>query len=428
MNIKQSILLSIFCLATVLSIAQVPSPAAKETRSTLILNGTAHLGNGQVIPNAIIGIIDGKLSVVGDASTIRVEREAYQEIIDANGKEIYPGFIAPNSQLGLREIDAVRSTVDDRETGSFNPSVRSIIAYNTDSRVTPTVRSNGILIAQIVPQGGRVSGTSSIVTLDAWNWEDAAYKTDDGLYLSWPLRFPFRGFRFSDQAPQYPEQVAELQHTFQEAKAYINGNPTTINLKFEAMRGLFDGTQRLYIRTNDAQSIMDAVSFSETFGMNPVIVGGRDAWMITDFLKQHNTPIMLSGTHNLPPSQDDDIDLPYKLPKLLHDAGVEFCISLNGGWGQRVLMFHAGQAVAYGLPYEAAIQALTLNTAKILNIDNQVGSLEVGKDATLIISTGDALDMRTNQIEHAFIQGRAINLDDKQKALYRKFKEKYDNQ
>ncbi len=406
------------------------TPAPLQSEAILITGATAHLGNGKVIENAYITFDNGKLVLVADARTVRPDPSIKYKTIDASGKHVYPGFIAPNTQLGLVEIDAVRATRDSREVGSYNPNIRSIIAYNTDSKVTPTVRSNGVLLAQIVPQGGRISGSSSIVELDAWNWEDAVYRTDDGIHLNWPRLRQWTGWRTGNPRQEnnkkYDEQVTGFTNFFTEAKAYTQKKKgLRTNLKFEATRGLFDGSKKLFIHTNRAKAITEAVLFGQKMGISIVLVGADDCWMLTDLLKAHQVPVILGKTQSLPARDDDDIDQPFKTAAALEAAGVLFSFSEESGWAQRNLAFQAGQAVAFGLEYETAIKAITLNTAQILGIDKTVGSLEAGKDATLFICDGDALDMRTSKVRRAFIQGKEIDLDNKQKALYRKFKAKY---
>lgn len=411
-------------------IGQVPMPAEAQLRPTYIVGATAHLGNGKVIENSIIAFEEGKLTIVSSPEDLPKVNLSRYRVIQAKGKHVYPGFIALNTQLGLVEIGQVRASRDDVEIGQLNPSIRSLIAYNTDSEVTPTVRSQGVLLAQVCPLGGRISGQSSVVQLDGWNWEDAAVKVDDGVHLNWPslYRFSFRQRSFSKNE-SYDKQIQEIHDFFLEAKAYCqNPNHEQKNLKLEAMRGLFDKSQQLYIHTNAAATISQAVVFAEKYGVSPVIVGGRDAWMVSSLLKEKGVPVVLRQTHNLPASADSDIDQPFKTPKQLQEAGVLFSLSGGGSWTLRNLAFQAGQAVGFGLEYENAISTLTLNPAKILGIDDRVGSLEKGKDATLFICEGDALDMRTSKVSHAFINGRDINLENKQKVLYEKFKTKYERQ
>lgn len=403
----------------------VPVPAPVQTQPVLIKGGTAHLGNGQVIENSLIAFEQGRLTFVG--SLAAGQGFPNHREIDATGKHIYPGFIAPNTTLGLQEIEAVRATSDAAELGDFNPNMRSLISYNTDSEVTPTVRCMGVLLAEVAPQGDRISGTSSVVQLDAWNWEDAAFAPDFAIHLHWPaaMRFNFQQQR-SEKNEAYEQQVLEMEDFFKQSQAYRQrpaGSPT--NLRLEAMQGLFDGSKLLFIHANSAQAIQEAVLFAERFQLRPNIVGGRDAWMITAFLKEHNASIVLGSTQSLPAREDEDIDQPFKTPALLQAAGVPWCFGHEGFWQQRNLPFQAGQAVPFGLAYEEAVKALTGGTAKILGIDKKTGTLETGKDATLFISEGDVLDMRTSKLQHAFIQGREINLDNKQEMLYRRFQSKY---
>lgn len=430
---------TLLCLSALILVAalpaQPPTPAPPQRGAVLILGATAHLGNGQVLSNSAIAFENGKLTLVADAATIRLDRTKFAKIFDATGKHVYPGFIATNSRLGLVEVEAVRATQDFAEIGAYNPNARSIIAYNTDSDIQPTVRSNGVLLAQVVPSGGVISGASSVVQLDAWNWEDASLRTDDGVHLNWPAPQPRRRFgppgRTPDQEPEgnaYDKNVEQIRRFFEEARAYCqNAAPETKNPRFEAMCGIFTGKQNLYIHTGNARTMQEAVLFAEQFGARPVLVGASDAWLVTDFLREHRVPVVLDQTQRLPGRDDEDIDQPFKTPAALHAAGIPFVLAGEAAWQQRNLPFQAGQAIGFGLPYEAAVQALTLSPAAIMGIGNTTGSLETGKDATLFISDGDALDMRTNRVTAAFIQGREISLDNKQKVLQRRFEEKYRN-
>ena len=406
--------------------AQSPAPAAAQSSSILILGGTAHLGNGSVIENAAVAFDKGKIVFVGNASA--VNKDQYSRTIDAKGKHIYPGLIDCNTKIGITEIGAVRSTVDYAEVGSLNPNVRSIIAYNTDSKITPTLRVNGILLAQIVPEGDIISGQSSVVTMDGWNWEDAAYKTDEGIHMNWPRMYANNSSdkeKDEKQKEQMNKALDNIEQFFKEAKSYSKSSPTEKNVRMEAMKGLFDGSKKLYVHAGYIKQIESAVLFCKRYGIQMVLVDGYDSWRVADLLKENNVPVILLELHDLPPREDDDIDLRYKLPYLLKKAGVSFAISYPGSWQTRNLPYQAGTAVEYGLTKEEALMSITLSPAKILGIDKTAGSLEVGKDAILFISSGDVLDMKTNNVELAFINGREINLDDMQKQLYRKYQQKY---
>jgi imidazolonepropionase-like amidohydrolase len=426
----------IYIIVFVLSLSihtNAQTPAKKQTKSVLILNATAHLGNGQIIENSAIGFKDGKITLVADSKLIKLSKDTYETTIDATGKHVYPGFIAPNSTLGLVEIDAVKSSDDEEEIGSFNPNVRSIIAYDANSKVIETVRPNGILMAQITPRGGRISGTSSIVQLDAWHWQDALIKENDGIHLNFPETFRKSGSWFEpgtiEVNKDYQKQIEELNALFASSKAYNSDSAKERNLVFEAMKGLFDGSQNLFIHSNKERQIIDAVQFAKDNGIKKmIIVGGFEAYKSSDLLQKNNIGVLLKRVHDMPENDDQDIDLPYKTAKLLTDKGIVVGLENSGGKERmqtRNLPFLAGTCAAYGLDKEQALQLITLNTAKLLGIDSICGSLELGKDATLFISEGDALDMRTNKLTNAFIQGRMIDLETHQTQLYNKYKEKY---
>ena len=417
--------------------AQNPIPAPPQTKSILLLGGVAHIGNGKVIEKSAVAFKDGKLILVAEASSILLLKGAYDTVINIPGKDVYPGFIAPNSTLGLNEIEAVRATRDFSETGSYNPHVRSISAYNSDSKIPPTVRTNGILLAQITPRSGTISGTSSILELDGWNWEEMALKVDDGIHLNWPHMYKREREKDEDfnelpplkKSEDYDKQKNELKKFFSDAKAYNETPAEEKNLRLAAMKGIFSGGKTLFVHVNYVKEIEDVVHFSKDAGVKKmVIVGGTDSWMVADMLKENNIPVMVNRVHDLPNWTGDDVDLPYKLPALLQKAGVLFCLENSGdmeAMQERNLPFNAGTTAAYGLTKEEALASITLNTAKILGIDNRVGSLEVGKDATLFVSTGDALDMRSNNVELAFIRGKKLDLSNEQKALYEKYLKKY---
>jgi imidazolonepropionase-like amidohydrolase len=414
------LLLTLLCTS---ARAQNPTPAPEQSKPILIRDATVHVGNGTVIENGDILLDEGKIIDIGT----EVAAPANATIINASGKHVYPGLIALNTQLGLTEIGAVRSTNDQRETGSLNPNARALIAFNTDSQIIPTVRSRGVLVAQITPQGGRVSGRSSMVQLDGWNFEDAVVGEDDGVHINWPNRSSWSWrTRMVSENKDYAKQVDGLLDFMKEAAAYCGTARIGDRLlKLEAMCEAISGTKNVYLHMDNPREIMQSVQLVKKMGGKPVIVGGQNAYLAAEFLKRENVPVILSSTQALPNNEDDDIDAPYTNPAKLAAAGVTFAISHGGYWEQRNLPFVAGQAVGFGLDYEKAVTAITLSPAKIAGIDKMYGSLEDGKSATLIIVSGDVLDMRTSNVEHAFIDGRKVDLDNKQAELARKFRSKY---
>jgi imidazolonepropionase-like amidohydrolase len=426
-------------VATTAASAQDDVYPAKEYKGKLIITGgTVHVGNGQVIENGTLIVDNGKIVQVG-ANLTAPAGDA--KVIDAKGKQIYPGLILPVTDLGLKEIGAgVRGSNDFQEIGELNPSVRSIVAYNTDSRIINTLKANGILLAGVTPQGGVISGSSTVVQLDAWNWEDAAYKMDNAIHVNLPTFIARQGRRGGGgggrfgggQAPTDPSvealmKVEEIKAFFREAKAYAQ-EPVhkDANLKFEAVKGLFTRQQKLFLHGDQVKQMLIAIDFAKEFGCDVTIIGGSESWLIADLLKQNNISVILQQQHSLPTTEDDDVDQPYKTPAALQKAGVLFALNDEHEESRyRNLMFNAGTAAAYGLTKEQALQAITLNSAKILGIDDRTGSLETGKDANIVISSGDILDMRTSNIDHAFIQGREVSLDNKQTQLYKRYMGKF---
>lgn len=421
---------ALFSMLTLSAWAQ-PTPGPDQSRSVLILGATAHLGTGDVIEDCAVGFRNGEIDYVG--RSFQVNRQKYDDIVDAAGQQLYPGFIVTNTTLGLQEIGAVRATQDQYEVGTFRPNVRSVIAFNTDSEITPTVRTNGVLMGQITPRGGVVSGSSGVVHFDGWNWEDAAMVMVDGIHLNWPSthhRHRSDGRVDLQRRKTYDQQKHEIERFFGEAQAYAAASRGSVtDVRHEGMQGLFDGSLCLYVHTNDARAITEAVHFKRDLGIERMaIVGGYDAYLVADLLRENDVAVMLQSVHSLPRFADDDVDLPFKLPKLLMDEGLTVALQVDKRMTEmnsRNLPFYAGTARAYGLTEEQAIQALTRNPARILGIDHEVGTIDKGKVATVFLSEGDALDMRTNSLTHAWIEGREIDLDNRQRQLYRKFQTKY---
>ena len=422
--IQQLLVAVVFLLGATANAQQTPAPA--QATAYTITGATAHVGDGTVIDNATIVFENGKISTIQSGGSA-----TKGTVINATGKHVYPGFIATNTTLGLVEVGAVRQSNDDDEIGEMIPHVRGIIAYNAESKVVESMRPNGVLMAQIRPVGGTISGASSVVQLDAWNWEDAAYKTDEGIFMDWPSTMR-RGRWWLGEEPgykpnkSYKEDVTEIKAFFNNSKAYGKAKGTK-NLPFDAMKNVFNGTQKVYINANDQKQILDVIAFAKEMQLNNVVlVGGYQSYKVAEELAKANIPVILQRVQGLPSMEDHDYDLPYKLPKLLTDAGVTVALGYDAEyWQVRNLPFYAGQVTQFGISDEDALKMITLNPAKIMGIASTTGTLAPGKDATLFISDGNALDMRGNNLSRAFIQGRDISLESHQTKLAKRYAEKY---
>ncbi len=421
---------SLFSLSLLGSFLQ----AQKTKTHIAFINGVVHVGNGTVYETGIVTLQGQTLEMVMDMKGLRLNPPAYDTVIDLQGQHVYPALINTNSILGLHDADAVRATLDFQEVGEFNPHVRSLIAYNTDNKITPTVKTNGVLYTQVTPRGNLIAGTSSILSLEGWNWEDAVLKADDGIHLNFPVEKYMgwdeeKGMNLKKNK-NYTEQLNKLHQFFSQAQAYcLQATPNEKNIRFEAMRGVFSGTQRLYITAFKAHEMLAAIQFVKQYSIKaPVICGARDALKIAEVLKTSKIPVILSRLHDLPDLESDDIDAVFKLPAQLSKDSILFCLSAYGdmeSMQSRNLPFIAGTAAAYGLGKEAALTAITLNAARILGIDKQLGSLEAGKLASLVISQGDILDMRSSQVVMAYLNGKPVTLSNQQTELYEKYKAKY---
>jgi hypothetical protein len=435
---RNKLYISVALIFAIISMASAQSPvvANAQKKTIMLVGGTIHTGTGEVIENGTVVFSEGKITFAGKSSDNKAELKGC-EVIDITGKQVYPGLIFPNTSLGLIEIGGgVEVATDNREIGDLNPNVRAIVAYNTDSHVLPVIRSNGILLAQIVPTGTLLPGTSSVVQLDGWNWQDAVYKIDNGIQMGWPAKASQVAGRYGG-TPQsaeaaaniYSKNVEVLEKIFTDAIAYAAvKKPKDVNLRLESMRGLFDGTKILFISASESKGIIASISFGKRYGVKKMVLTGADesAWAVKDFLKDNNIPVLLDDPLNLPKYDYSDTKLPFKLASMFKKEGILAGLTYSAqAYGN--LPFAAGQTVAYGLTKEEALQTITINSAKILGIDDKTGSIEIGKDANIVVSSGDILDMATNNIEYAFIEGRNINLDNKHKQLYRRFSAKYDN-
>ncbi len=411
----------------ILSILFVFISAALFGQSTLYTNATIHIGNGEKIEKGFLQInADGLIEAVGEGAG----PSDVKTVVNLDGKHIYPGIIAPNSTLGLQEIGAVRATRDLREIGKFTPNVRSKVAFNTDSEILPTITCNGVLVGQITPRGGFVSGSSSVMYLDERNWEEASISSDEGVHVYLPSRYRRSGW-WANPGPitvnkNYEKDFAEIKNFLNEAKAYNEAQPLKKNISLAAMKSVFEGQQKVYLHTESAQAFMDAAIILKEMGISKLVwIGAYEADQVSDYLVANNIPVLLRRTHELPMFDDDAVDKPFFLAKTLTEKGVLVGLENSGDMEQmntRNLPYLAGTLMQYGWTAEQALSLITLNSAKILGVDAQLGSIEKGKHATFFISTGNALEMAFNGVEMAFIKGRQLDFSkNRQLQLYNKY-------
>ncbi|MEE9464515.1 MAG: amidohydrolase family protein [Candidatus Neomarinimicrobiota bacterium] len=403
------------------------TPAPPQDHPIVLTGGEIHIVSGPTISNGQLLFTDGRLVEIGRRVTV----PPGAEVIDVSGMEVYPGFIAAETTIGLGEIQAVRASLDSRETGLINPNVRAERAYHTDSEHIPVSRSNGVAIAHVAPVGGLLSGSSAVMMLDGWTWEDALLKDQAGIWVNWPEMAPPRS-NDPDTVKKHKQQLEEtLKHLdeafdqaaiYQRAKSAGTANLQT-DLRWEALEPVLAGRVPLFIRATRLGQITAAINWTRRRGLRLVLVEPTDAWMVTDLLREHDIPVILPHIHDLPLRRWSPYDEAFTLPATLHAAGVTFCFT-GQNLQPRNISYEAGKAVAFGLPRDEAIKALTLNAARVLGVDQRIGSLEVGKDATLIVTNGDPLDIRSH-VEMMFIQGRRVDLTSKHTQLYEKYRERH---
>jgi imidazolonepropionase-like amidohydrolase len=457
-------------LACTLAPAQdlgIKAPAQDHT--VAISGATIHPVSGDPIPGGTIVFEDGRITHILEAGmAIAFEPGTRVVEIDAQGLHVYPGLISPYSQLGLTEIQAVRATLDFAETQAMMPEVRAAVAVNPDSTLLPVTRSNGILLAGVFPRAnlrlsgaeprGLIPGRAAVMRLDGWTWEDMAVLDDAGLAVNFPLSRPVRAWWMDqddeDQAAGYQRAVDMLDAFFREARAYHaakhNGDNPPADLRYEAVARVLPRTNGqsqgrtsqpptaqegglsgpptqlpTFFLANDYDQITEALAFAAEHGLRPVIVGGRDAHLCLDALRAADAPVILETSFRMPKRDDSPYDDNYRRPAQLEEAGITYSLLAGDDTAhERSLPYAVALAVAHGLPAEAGVRALTLSAAEIFGIDADYGSLETGKSATLIVTTGHPLDVLSN-VELAFIDGRAIDLENKHTALAAKYREKY---
>lgn len=410
---------------------QIPAPA--QSQPIILHSATVHTVSGDTIANGYVAFEHGVITAVGRGAPPNIQGA---DLRDATGLHIYPGLIASNTNLGLTETGAVDVTVDTNEFGDFTPETRCVIAINPDSDLLPVTRANGILTALTSPSGGVIAGRSALIRLDGWTWEDLAIEPVAGLAMSWPRTQGFGGrFRFfrqqnpGDPAQQYRENMEKIEQFFDDALAYAKAKDANemqeTDLRFEAMRPFVKGEKTIYVSATSQEQIEAAVAFAQRRGLKIVIVGGYEADRAAGMLAEYHVPVIINGLHRLPEHRDTPYDEPFTLPLRLYEAGVKFCIASGAEAAhERNLNHVAATAAAYGLPPEQALRSVTLDAAEILGIGETHGSIDTGKQATLIVTTGDPLEITTDVIM-AYIDGRRIDLGSRHKSLYLKYREKY---
>lgn len=423
---KRIITIVILLLATAV-LAHDYLPGAPQSAPILLKGGTLYTITDGVLESTDLLFDNGHITMIGK----NLDAPANAEVIDITGKRVYPGLIDAGSVVGLIEIGAVRATNDRSEVGRIHPEVQAHVAYNPDSEIIPSVRVSGVTTALIVPQGGVLSGRSSLINLDGWTWEDAAAKVNVGIHLNWPRQRIVKAWWMEESAEQQKKNNArnrkEMEQAFKDARAYYHArltDPTmNIDLRWEALMPLFRHEVPLFVRADDYRQIEQALEFARENDLRMVLVGGRDAWMLADLLRDRQIPVVLGRVQSLPGREDEPYDLAYRLPALLADAGVKICFSSEfSATGSRNLPFQAGEAVAFGLSEVDALRGLTLSAAEICSADDSLGSLEIGKQATLFVSDGDILDPLGNHVVLEYIEGKQVVLDNKHRELYRKYR------
>jgi imidazolonepropionase-like amidohydrolase len=405
-------------------------PGKPQEHPIVLRGGTVHTVSGEVIPSGMVLFDKGKIVAIG--SSVSLPPDA--EVIDVAGKHVYPGLIDANSALGLTEIGSVRATVDVAETGPINPNARAEVAVNPESELIPVSRANGITVAVSMPQGGVISGTSAAIELDGWTWVDMTMKAPLGLVVNWPQLTINRAWweqrSEEDQKKEREKGLEDLKNAFRDARAYMQAKKAgsrglQTDLRWEAMIPALEGKIPVMVNAEEIQQIQSAVAWAKRENLKIVLVGGYDAWRVASLLKEGDVPVIVNPIHRTPWREWDAYDEPFSLPAKLYAAGVRFCIAGDGdASNERNVPYHAATAAAYGLPKEEALKAITLNAAKILGLQDRLGSIEPGKDATLIVTTGDPLEITSN-VEMEFIRGKKIPLTSRHTRLYEKYREKY---
>ena len=423
--------------ATSASAQDLLPKAPPQTAPIVLTNAVLHTVAGPVILGGSLWFLDGTIrAVLAADQKPELPAGSTPIIIDLQGKHVYPGFVSAHTSLGLEEIGMVRQTVDTDEIGEVTPEALALTAVNPDTTAIPVARSNGILAAAVFPRGGLLPGRASVIQLDGWTNADLAVRSDAGPVVSWPARSfgtPRRGRRTEtpreDPATAVQKARQQVTDTFTAARAWLKARTAdpsiALDVRHLALVPALRGEVPVFMLADQLEQIESAVLWAAEQNLRIVIVGGGEALLCTELLKRHKVPVILEGTHKLPRRDDSPYSEAFELPAQLEKAGVRFCIASGADFSQeRNLPYQAATAIAYGLDPREALAAVTLRAAEILGVGDRLGSLTVGKDATLLICDGDPLEL-TTKIEQAYVKGRQIDLRNKQTELAKKYRERY---
>jgi len=415
--------------------------AAAADNSVLIRNVTVHPVTGPDIENGSVLVVDGKIADVGK----RLAARSGVRVVDGKGMHLYPGMINAATNVGLSEIEAIRDSVDLNEIGEFNPQLRAEIAFNPSSEHVPVVRASGITSVITLPsdgsRGGRsggsiITGQGALMHLDGWTWEEMAVKPGDVMEMLFPevraARNPFGGGggagggrTFQEDEKQYHAQLSHVSDFLEDVRRYKQARDAKQpgfekDLKLEAMIGVIDGKEPLFVRAERERMIKDAIAFADKEKVKIIIADPHELGVMGPELKKRGIPVVLGKVLALPEHADNAYDAPYTLPNEFYKAGVKICFGTFDVEFARNVPFEAAQAAAFGLPKEEALKAVTINSAEILGVGAQIGSIEKGKVADLILTDGDPLETRTN-IKEMFIAGKEVSLETRQTREYEKW-------
>ena len=422
---------SLWVLAGALALC-LPMSAAAQT--VAITGGTVVTVSRGAIDDGVVVIRDTKIEAVGSAVTVSIPVGA--TVVDASGMFVYPGLINSWSSLGLYEIGSVAGSVDLNEIGDWKPQMRTIVAVNAHSELIPITRVNGVLVAAAVPRGGTIFGTAALLALDGWTPYEMALEPEAALAMTIPsLERGGGGFGFGGRFRQATEsddtrrqrverERRDITEYFAKATSYADRRAGGADIPFdpqmEAMMSVVRGERLTIVSADREDQILEALKLADEFDLELAIYGGDDAWMLADTLAARDVPVIL-GSILSNPRQDLPYDAVFANPGVLARAGVKIAFSTGDAANARNLGYHAAMATAFGLEPDDALKALTIWPAEIWGVDDRVGSLDPGKDATLFVATGDPLDVRTT-VSHNWIRGRQLPLDNRHDMLYERFK------